>query len=213
MDEPIIAIARFSLKEAYRAETERFEKAMDRFRTAVAGAAGLRRTLLLRGAGQPGEYALLTWWRDADAHRSVIGELSFFVEVTGELMLLGDLTAAKAATLSAYVAPGADPAEAGIVACTDFALNDPASAEDFQHGFAAKADFMRAQEGFVAQEFLQSKSQVGGYLNLGWWRDMGALQASFQKPEFAEDVQKTAAVAVVKPAVFEVMSDSVFPPS
>ncbi|MEU2793376.1 antibiotic biosynthesis monooxygenase [Streptomyces sp. NPDC007100] len=212
-DAPVVAVAHFVLKDKHKAKGAEFEKAYAKYRKTVATKDGLLRTALLRGLGAPDTFVILTWWRDADAHRTVVGDWQFFTAVSSRFVYLAAITSVHGRVLAGQAAAdglggGAAPGQEAAVALTTFTLKDGADRQAFESSFLGHLSFVKGHDGFLDHQLVHSDREAGAYVNIGWWSGAEAYRPVLGSPEMAADARAMAAHADVRGGLFGVVVDS-----
>ncbi|MFH8409704.1 antibiotic biosynthesis monooxygenase [Streptomyces sp. NPDC018019] len=210
---PVVAVAHFVLKDKHKDKGAEFEKAYAKYKKTVAAKDGLLRTALLRGIGAPDTYAILTWWRDAEAHRTVVGDWQFFTAVSSRFVYLAAITSVHGEVLAGRTAAdglgtAAAPGEEAAVALTAFTLRDGADRQAFEASFLGHLAFVKGHDGFLSHQLVHSDREAGAYVNIGWWSGAAAYRPVLNSPEMAADAQAMAAHAEVRGGLFTVLVDS-----
>jgi heme-degrading monooxygenase HmoA len=201
-----LTITRFTLRPGHEQDGDRLEYGLGHALQALAERPEVARAVLLRPLRAPGVHTVLTWWRDADAARTVLRETDVFARVAEHVRPC----AAPSISQTTVVAEGVSPAAgiADVVAVTQFSLRPGTPAAGFEHGFLSHAGFMRDQDGFVSHQFVRVDVGAGSYVNLGFWRDIEAYQKVMSSPEFGADARKMASFVEVTGGLYAVLSDS-----
>lgn len=210
---PVVAVAHFVLKDKHKEKGAEFEKAYQTYKEAVSQRDGLLRTALLRGISSPDSFVILTWWRDAETHRTVVGDWQFFTAVSSRFVYLASITSVHGPVLageSAADGVGANqvPAADAAVALTTFTLREGADQQAFEGAFLGHVSFVKANEGFLAHQLVHSDRETGSYVNIGWWTGAEAYAPVLKSPEMAADAQRMAAHAEVQGGLYDVVVDT-----
>ncbi|MGW2812428.1 antibiotic biosynthesis monooxygenase [Streptomyces sp. NPDC001415] len=210
---PVVAVAHFVLKEKHKAKGAEFEKAYLKYKEAVAAKDGLLRTALLRGIKEPDNFVILTWWRDADAHRTVVGDWQFFTAVSSRFVYLAAITSVHGPVLAGQSAADglgelAVPSADAAVALTTFTLREGADQQAFEGSFLGHLSFVKSHEGFLGHQLVHSNRETGAYVNIGWWSGPQAYLPVLQSPEMAADAKTMAVHAEVKGGLYKAVVDS-----
>ncbi|MCX5382519.1 antibiotic biosynthesis monooxygenase [Streptomyces sp. NBC_00083] len=210
---PVVAVAHFVLKDKHKAKGAEFEKAYLKYKEAVAAKDGLLRTALLRGIKEPDNFVILTWWRDADAHRTVVGDWQFFTAVSSRFVYLAAITSVHGPVLAGENAADglgtlAVPSADAAVALTTFTLREGADQQAFEGSFLGHLSFVKGHEGFLGHQLVHSNRETGAYVNIGWWSGPQAYLPVVQSPEMAADAKIMAVHAEVKGGLYKAVVDS-----
>ncbi|AGS69493.1 antibiotic biosynthesis monooxygenase [Streptomyces collinus] len=210
---PVVAVAHFVLKDKHKQKGAEFEKAYQSYKEAVSQRDGLLRTALLRGISAPDSFVILTWWRDAEAHRTVVGDWQFFTAVSSRFVYLASITSVHGPVLAGEkAADGVGEAEApaadAAVALTTFTLREGADQRAFEEAFLGHVSFVKANDGFLAHQLVHSDRESGSYVNIGWWTGPQAYAPVLHSPEMAADAQRMAAHAEVRGGLYAVAVDT-----
>ncbi|MFE9493593.1 antibiotic biosynthesis monooxygenase [Streptomyces collinus] len=210
---PVVAVAHFVLKDKHKQKGAEFEKAYRTYKEAVSQRDGLLRTALLRGISAPDSFVILTWWRDAEAHRTVVGDWQFFTAVSSRFVYLASITSVHGPVLAGEkAADGVGEAEApaadAAVALTTFTLREGADQQAFEESFLGHVSFVKANDGFLAHQLVHSDRETGSYVNIGWWTGPQAYAPVLRSPEMAADAQRMAAHAEVQGGLYTVAVDT-----
>ncbi|GGU16540.1 antibiotic biosynthesis monooxygenase [Streptomyces violascens] len=210
---PVVAVAHFVLKEKHKAKGAEFEKAYLKYKEAVAAKDGLLRTALLRGIKEPDNFVILTWWRDADAHRTVVGDWQFFTAVSSRFVYLAAITSVHGPVLAGENAADglgelAVPSADAAVALTTFTLREGADQQAFEGSFLGHLSFVKGHDGFLGHQLVHSNRETGAYVNIGWWSGPQAYLPVLQSPEMAADAKTMAVHAEVKGGLYKAVVDS-----
>jgi heme-degrading monooxygenase HmoA len=210
---PVVAVARFVLKDKHKDKGAEFESAYQTYKEAVSRRDGLLRTALLRGISAPDTFVILTWWRDAEAHRTVVGDWEFFTAVSSRFVALAAITSVHGPVLAGRKDAdglGGDPVPAAdaAVALTSFTLREGAEQQAFEAAFLGHVSFVKGHEGFLAHQLVHSDRETGSYVNIGWWSGPQAYAPVVQSPEMAADARRMAEHAEVEGGLFRVAVDS-----
>ncbi|MEI5099109.1 antibiotic biosynthesis monooxygenase [Streptomyces sp. PmtG] len=210
---PVVAVAHFVLKEKHKAKGAEFEKAYRKYQEAVAERDGMLRTALLRGIGSPDDFVILTWWRDAEAHRTVVGDWQFFTSVSSRFVYLASITSVHGPVLAGETAAdgigdGTAPAADAAVALTTFTLREGAERGAFEEAFLSHVSFVKGNEGFLAHQLVHSDREAGAYVNIGWWTGPGAYAPVLKSTEMITDAQRMAEQAEANGGLDNIVVDS-----
>ncbi|MFI9080858.1 antibiotic biosynthesis monooxygenase [Streptomyces sioyaensis] len=209
---PVVAVAHFVLKDKHKHKGAEFEKAYQTYKESVSQRDGLLRTALLRGIVSPDSFVILSWWRDAEAHRTVVGDWQFFTTVSSRFVYLASITSVHGPVLAGEsaadgVGEGEVPAADAAVALTTFTLREGAK-QAFEEAFLGHVSFVKASEGFLAHQLVYSDRESGSYVNIGWWTGPGAYAPVLKSPEMAADAQRMAAYAEVHGGLYAPVVDT-----
>ncbi|WP_328538823.1 antibiotic biosynthesis monooxygenase family protein [Streptomyces sp. NBC_00344] len=210
---PVVAVAHFVLKEKHKTKGAEFEKAYSKYKQAVSTKDGLLRTALLRGIREPDSFVILTWWRDADAHRTVVGDWQFFTAVSSRFVYLASITSVHGPVLAGETAADgigdlAVPSADAAVALTTFTLREGADQQAFESSFLGHLSFVKGHDGFLGHQLVHSNRETSAYVNIGWWSGPQAYLPVLQSPEMAADAKTMAVHAEVKGGLFTAVVDS-----
>ncbi|MFF4251873.1 antibiotic biosynthesis monooxygenase [Streptomyces sp. NPDC001663] len=210
---PVVAVAHFVLKDKHKAKGAEFEKAYQTYKEAVSQRDGLLRTALLRGVSSPDSFVILTWWRDAETHRTVVGDWQFFTAVSSRFVYLASITSVHGPVLAGEsaadgVGQGAAPAADAAVALTTFTLREGADQQAFEAAFLGHVTFVKANEGFLTHQLVHSDRESGSYVNIGWWTGPQAYAPVLKSPEMAADAKRMAEHAEVQGGLYNVVVDT-----
>ncbi|MEU6256471.1 antibiotic biosynthesis monooxygenase [Streptomyces sp. NPDC047043] len=210
---PVVAVAHFVLKDKHKAKGAEFEKAYQTYKEAVSQREGLLRTALLRGISSPDSFVILTWWRDAETHRTVVGDWQFFTAVSSRFVYLASITSVHGPVLAGEsaadgVGGGAAPAADAAVALTTFTLREGADQQAFEAAFLGHVTFVKANEGFLTHQLVHSDRESGSYVNIGWWTGPQAYAPVLKSPEMAADAKRMAEHAEVQGGLYAVVVDT-----
>lgn len=210
---PVVAVAHFVLKDKHKAKGAEFEKAYQTYKEAVSQRDGLLRTALLRGISSPDSFVILTWWRDAETHRTVVGDWQFFTAVSSRFVYLASITSVHGPVLAGEsaadgVGQGAPPAADAAVALTTFTLREGADQQAFEAAFLGHVTFVKANEGFLTHQLVHSDRESGSYVNIGWWTGPQAYAPVLKSPEMAADAKRMAEHAEVQGGLYNVVVDT-----
>ncbi|MFC8216607.1 antibiotic biosynthesis monooxygenase family protein [Streptomyces sp. NPDC057362] len=210
---PVVAVAHFVLKEKHKEKGAEFEKAYAKYKEAVAAKDGLLRTVLLRGIEEPGTFVILTWWRDADAHRTVVGDWQFFTAVSSRFVYLATITSVHGPVLAGERAadglggPGVPSADAAI-ALTVCTLREGADRRAFEGSFLGHLSYVEGHEGFLGHQLVHSHRETGAYVDIGWWDGPQSCLPVLRSPRTAADTEALAAHARVEGGLYRAVVDS-----
>ncbi|MEV5276394.1 MULTISPECIES: antibiotic biosynthesis monooxygenase [unclassified Streptomyces] len=210
---PVVAVAHFVLKDKHKAKGAEFEKAYLKYKEAVAAKDGLLRTALLRGIKEPDNFVILTWWRDADAHRTVVGDWQFFTAVSSRFVYLAAITSVHGPVLAGQSAADglgelAVPSADAAVALTTFTLREGADQQAFEASFLGHLAFVKGHDGFLGHQLVHSNRETGAYVNIGWWSGPQSYLPVLKSPEMAADAKTMAVHAEVKGGLYKAVVDS-----
>ena len=116
---PVVAVARFVLKDKHKDKGAEFESAYQTYKEAVSRRDGLLRTALLRGISAPDTFVILTWWRDAEAHRTAS---SYPASAWRNTPIAGSLVRTR---LSRFAAAAVPSATITCPACCEYPMPTP----------------------------------------------------------------------------------------
>ncbi|WP_406445509.1 antibiotic biosynthesis monooxygenase [Streptomyces sp. NBC_01613] len=210
---PVVAVAHFVLKDKHKAKGAEFEKAYQTYKEAVSQRDGLLRTALLRGISAPDSFVILTWWRDAETHRTVVGDWQFFTAVSSRFVYLAGITSVHGPVSAGEsgadgVGQGGAPAADAAVALTTFTLREGADQEAFESAFLGHVSFVKGNEGFLSHQLVHSDRESGSYVNIGWWSGPQAYAPVLKSPEMAADARRMAEHAEVQGGLYSVVVDT-----